>query len=186
MIVLNEERPQTAPSAAAGTDVPMMNPERTLGLLPDEFLSFRLGREEYGIDILRVQEIRSYEEPTRIPNTAPFIKGVVNLRGVIVPIVDLRLTLGCETAEYNDFTVVIVLNVRGRVIGAVVDSVSDVLALGRDSIKPPPELTSVVEADYVLGIGCVKCGDVERMLIITDIEALMSSRDLGLVDIPLS
>jgi purine-binding chemotaxis protein CheW len=89
-----------------------------------EFLTFRLGAEEYGIDILKVQEIRSYEQPTRIANAPAFIKGVVNLRGVIVPIVDLRLKLGCDTAEYNSFTVVIVLNVKGRVVGAVVDSVS--------------------------------------------------------------
>ena len=94
-----------------------------------EYLTFRLGAEEYGIDILRVQEIRSYEAPTRIANAPAFLKGVVNLRGVIVPIVDLRLKLGCDSAEYNHFTVVIVLNVRGRVVGAVVDSVSDVLEL---------------------------------------------------------
>jgi purine-binding chemotaxis protein CheW len=103
-----------------------------------EFLTFRLGAEEYGIDILRVQEIRSYEQPTRIANSPDFIKGVVNLRGVIVPIIDLRLKLGCDTAEYNTFTVVVVLNVRGRVVGAVVDSVSDVLELGKDHIKPRP------------------------------------------------
>ena len=101
-----------------------------------EFLTFRLGQEEYGIDILRVQEIRSYEQPTRIANAPAFIKGVVNLRGVIVPIVDLRMKLGCDCAEYNAFTVVIVLNVKGRVVGAVVDSVSDVLELSRDTIKP--------------------------------------------------
>ena len=101
-----------------------------------EFLTFRLGEEEYGIDILRVQEIRSYEQPTRIANAPAFIKGVVNLRGVIVPIVDLRMKLGCASAEYNTFTVVIVLNVKGRVVGAVVDSVSDVLELSRDTIKP--------------------------------------------------
>ena len=94
-----------------------------------EYLTFRLGGEEYGIDILRVQEIRSYEPPTRIANAPSFIKGVVNLRGVIVPIIDLRVKLGCETIEYNAFTVVVVLNVKGRVVGAVVDSVSDVLAL---------------------------------------------------------
>jgi purine-binding chemotaxis protein CheW len=149
--------------------------------MPAEFLSFRLGGEEYGIDILRVQEIRSYEAPTRIANSPPFIKGVVNLRGVIVPIVDLRLKLGCAAAEYTDFTVVIVLNVRGRVIGAVVDSVSDVLALGAESIKPAPEMSSSVDAGYIIGIGCIRSGDVERMLILTDIEALMSSAEMGLV-----
>ncbi|MCO5336958.1 chemotaxis protein CheW [Delftia tsuruhatensis] len=150
--------------------------------MPNEFLSFRLGGEEYGIDILRVQEIRSYEAPTRIANAPHFIKGVINLRGVIVPIVDLRLKLGCESAEYTDFTVVIVLNVRGRVIGVVVDSVSDVLALGADNIKPAPQMSASVDAGYIMGMGCFKSGDVERMLILTDIEALMSSAEMGLME----
>jgi purine-binding chemotaxis protein CheW len=146
-----------------------------------EFLTFRLGGEEYGIDILRVQEIRSYEQPTRIANAPHFIKGVVNLRGVIVPIIDLRLKLGCESSEYGDFTVVIVLNVRGRVIGAVVDSVSDVLELGKEQIKPAPELSSSIDANYITGIGTVKNGDAARMLILMDIEGLMSSAEMGLI-----
>ena len=148
----------------------------------NEFLSFRLAGEEYAIDILRVQEIRSYEAPTRIANAPHFIKGVVNLRGVVMPIVDLRLKLGCERADYTDFTVVIVLNVRGRVIGVVVDSVSDVLALDADDIKPAPEMSSTVDAGYILGLGCVKSADAQRMLILTDIDALMSSADIGLLD----
>ena len=146
-----------------------------------EFLTFRLGAEEYGIDILRVQEIRSYEQPTRIANAPAFIKGVVNLRGVIVPIIDLRVKLGCETIAYNDFTVVVVLNVRGRVVGAVVDSVSDVLALKKDDVKPAPELNTTVDSSFITGIGTIKNGDVERMLILMDIEALMSSADMGLI-----
>ena len=151
-----------------------------------EFLTFRLGAEEYGIDILRVQEIRSYESPTRIANAPAFIKGVVNLRGVIVPIVDLRLKLGCDNAEYNGFTVVIVLNVRGRVVGAVVDSVSDVLELDKGQIKPAPELNSSIDAGFITGIGAVKNGqgdnESERMLILMDIEGLMSSADMGLIN----
>jgi purine-binding chemotaxis protein CheW len=143
-----------------------------------EFLTFRLGAEEYGIDILKVQEIRSYEQPTRIANAPSFIKGVVNLRGVIVPIVDLRLKLGCETAEYNDFTVAIVLNVKGRVVGAVVDSVSDVLALDAETIKPAPEMNSAVDTSFITGIGSV--GD--RMLILMDIEGLMASAEMGLIN----
>jgi purine-binding chemotaxis protein CheW len=151
-----------------------------------EFLTFRLGEEEYGIDILRVQEIRSYEQPTRIANAPSFIKGVVNLRGVIVPIIDLRLKLGCESAEYNTFTVVVVLNVRGRVVGAVVDSVSDVLELGKDHIKPAPSLNSSVDSSFITGIGTIKSGsgdsETERMLILMDIEGLMSSADMGLIN----
>jgi purine-binding chemotaxis protein CheW len=143
-----------------------------------EYLTFRLGAEEYGIDILRVQEIRSYEPPTRIANAPSFLKGVVNLRGVIVPIVDLRLKLGCDSAEYNHFTVVIVLNVRGRVVGAVVDSVSDVLELGGEAIRPAPQLNANIDAGFITGIGSVG----ERMLILMDIEALMGSSDMGLMD----
>ena len=143
-----------------------------------EFLTFRLGAESYGIEILKVQEIRGYEAPTTIANAPAFIKGVVNLRGVIVPIVDLRLKLNCDTVDYNGFTVVIVLNVKGRVVGAVVDSVSDVLELGKDHVKPAPEMNASVDCNYITGIGSVG----ERMLILMDIEGLMSSADMGLMD----
>jgi purine-binding chemotaxis protein CheW len=143
-----------------------------------EYLTFRLGEEEYGIDILRVQEIRSYEHPTRIANAPHFIKGVVNLRGVIVPIIDLRLKLNCPKNEYNGFTVVIVLNVRGRVIGAVVDSVSDVLELSTEHVRPAPQMNATVDTSFITGIGNVG----ERMLILMDIEALMSSADMGLIE----
>ncbi len=143
-----------------------------------EFLTFRLGAEEYGIDILKVQEIRSYEAPTRIANVPEFIKGVVNLRGVIVPIVDLRLKLAYTSAEYNSFTVVIVLNVRGRIVGAVVDSVSDVLELSKEAVKPAPAMNSTVDAQYITGIGSIN----NRMLILMDIETLMSSHDMGLIE----
>jgi purine-binding chemotaxis protein CheW len=146
--------------------------------LGGEFLTFRLGAEEYGIEILKVQEIRSYEPPTRIANSASFFKGVVNLRGVIVPIVDLRLKFGCDSAEYNSFTVVIVLNIRGRVVGAVVDSVSDVLELPGEAVRPAPEINAAVDTSYITGIANVS----ERMLILMDIEALMSSADMGLID----
>ena len=125
-----------------------------------EFLTFTLGSEEYGIDILKVQEIRGYEAVTKIANTPEFIKGVVNLRGTIVPIVDLRIKFNLGSVEYNQFTVVIILNVRSRVVGIVVDSVSD---------------------DYITGLGTV----AERMLILVDIEKLMTSRDMALVDQPL-
>jgi len=177
-----EERNDVAVAAPLPATAPVTPAADRFAAVPNQFLSFRLGREEYGIDILRVQEIRSYEAPTRIANAPHFIKGVVNLRGVIVPIVDLRLKLACETAEYTDSTVVIVLNVRERVIGAVVDSVSDVLVLGPDSIKPAPEMNALVDADYTIGMGCIKNGDEERMLILTDIEALMSSAEMGLMD----
>jgi purine-binding chemotaxis protein CheW len=152
-----------------------------------EFLTFRLGGEEYGIDILRVQEIRSYEQPTRIANAPAFIKGVVNLRGTIVPIVDLRIKLGCERIDYDSFTVVVVLNVRGRVVGAVVDSVSDVLQLAADRVKPAPELSSGnVDTSYITGIANVPGDGKDRMLILVDIESLMTSTEMGLIEPTLS
>lgn len=141
-----------------------------------EYLTFRLDQEEYGIDILKVQEIRGYEPPTRIANAPSFIKGVVNLRGTIVPIVDMRLKFNCSKAEYNAFTVVIILNLRHRIAGIVVDSVSDVMELPPDSLKAAPEVDSVIDSDVVLGLGSV--GD--KMLILLDIEKLMSGVDMGL------
>lgn len=147
-----------------------------------EFLTFKLGAEEYGMDILKVQEIRSYEAPTRIANAPDFIKGVVNLRGVIVPIIDLRLKFSLGDVPYNDFTVVIVLNVAQRVVGVVVDSVSDVLALAADQIKPAPQFNAMLDAGFISGIGAAKNGDQERILILADIERLMTGVDMGLVD----
>jgi purine-binding chemotaxis protein CheW len=153
------------------------------GNVGGEYLTFRLGGEEYGIDILRVQEIRSYEQPTRIANASAFIKGVVNLRGTIVPIVDLRVKLGCEKVDIDTFTVVIVLNVRGRVVGAVVDSVSDVMQLAGEQVKPAPEMAnSSVDTSYITGIGSISAEGKDRMLILVDIEALMSSTEMGLFD----
>ncbi|MBT9503986.1 MAG: chemotaxis protein CheW [Burkholderiaceae bacterium] len=147
-----------------------------------ECLTFRLGAEEYGIDILRVQEIRGYEAPTRIANALAFVKGVLNLRGTIVPVVDLRLKFGLEEVVYDAVTVTVVLNVAGRTVGAVVDAVSDVVALTGDQVMPAPEFNAVVGSSHVVGIGAIRQGDRERMLILLDIEALMSSAEMGLVN----
>ena len=143
-----------------------------------EFLAFKLGDEEYGIDILRVQEIRSYEQPTRIANAPSFIKGVVNLRGVIVPIVDMRLKFNLDSASYDSFTVVIVLNIANRVVGMVVDAVSDVITLTPDQMRAVPEFHSNIDAEHLLAIGALD----ERMLILIDIEKLMSAAEMGLVN----
>jgi purine-binding chemotaxis protein CheW len=147
-----------------------------------EYLSFKLGAEEYGIDILRVQEIRGYEQPTRIANAPVFIKGVTNLRGVIVPIVDMRVRFGLADVQYNSFTVVIILNIASRTVGMVVDSVSDVLDLGGDQIKPAPEFNGAIDSGYITGLGTIKTGDAERMLILMDIERMMTSAEMGLLD----
>ncbi|WP_422563890.1 chemotaxis protein CheW, partial [Ideonella sp.] len=135
---------------------------------PREYLSFKLGSEEYGIDILKVQEIRGYEPPTRIANAPHFIKGVVNLRGVIVPIVDMRLRFGLPDVQYNSFTVVIILNIAHRTVGMVVDSVSDVLELAHGQIKPAPEFNGAIDAAYITGLGTLRHGEEERMLILMD------------------
>ncbi len=142
-----------------------------------EYLTFRLDQEEYGIDILKVQEIRGYEPPTRIANAPTFIKGVTNLRGTIVPIVDMRLKFNCSRAEYNSFTVVIILNLRTRVVGIVVDSVSDVMELAAENIRSAPDIDSAIDNNCILGLGSVN----ERMLILLDIEKLMSNVDMGLM-----
>ena len=134
-----------------------------------EMLTFRLGSEEYGIDILRVQEIRGYETPTQIANAPAHVKGVINLRGVIVPIVDLRLKFNLPEATYDQFTVVIILNVGARVVGAVVDSVSDVIGITPEQVRAAPELDASVDAGHITGIGTLG----ERMLILLDIERLM-------------
>lgn len=143
-----------------------------------EFLTFTLGAEEYGIDILKVQEIRGYDVVTTIANSPKFIKGVINLRGTIVPIVDLRIKFNLGKVEYDQFTVVIILNVAGRVVGMVVDGVSDVLTLNEEDIKPAPELGSAFDTQYLTGLGTVE----DRMLILIDIEKLITSREMALVD----
>ncbi len=142
-----------------------------------EFLAFKLGAEEYGIDILRVQEIRSYEEPTRIANVPPFIKGVINLRGVIVPIVDLRMKFNLERADCDDFTVVIVLDIGSRVLGMVVDAVSDVVTLAAEQLRRVPDFNAAIAGDHLLAIGALQ----DRMLILVDVVKLMSSVDIGLI-----
>lgn len=163
--------PQGSSSSAAGTLA-------AAGADRHEFLTFSLGREAYGIEILKVQEIRGYEAVTTIPNAPPFLKGVINLRGTIVPIVDLRIKLNFPNVEYTKFTVVIILNVAKRVIGVVVDSVSDVLALMPDQIKPAPSFSGAFDTEYILGMATVE----SRTLILIDIEKLMGSQDMGLME----
>jgi purine-binding chemotaxis protein CheW len=143
-----------------------------------EFLSFTLGQEEYGIDIQKVQELRGYDAVTRIANAPEHIKGVVNLRGIIVPIIDMRIKFNLGTPTYDQFTVVIILNIASRVMGMVVDSVSDVITLMQEQIKPAPAMGSVLDTDYLIGLGTLD----ERMLILVDIDRLMSSSEMGLIE----
>ena len=143
-----------------------------------ELLTFTLGGEEYGIDILKVQEIRGYESVTTIAHVPEFIKGVINLRGIIVPIVDMRIKFKLGNISYDHLTVVIILNIANRVVGMVVDGVSDVITLKAEQIKPPPEFGASLDTQYLLGLGTVE----ERMIILVDIERLMSSRDMELIE----
>jgi purine-binding chemotaxis protein CheW len=143
-----------------------------------EYLTFTLGAEEYGIDILKVQEIRGYDAVTKIANAPPFIKGVINLRGVIVPIVDLRIKFNLGNLTYDQFTVVIILNIGKRVMGIVVDGVSDVIQLSSDNMHPSPEFGSILDTRYILGLGTVE----DRMIIVVDIERLMTSQEMSLID----
>lgn len=139
-----------------------------------EYLSFTLGQEQYGVDILKVQEIRGYDQVTRVPDAPDYIKGVINLRGTIVPVIDLRLKLRLENARYDAFTVMIVLNVEQRVVGIVVDSVSDVIELSAEQIRPTPEFGAAVDTRFINGIGTQD----ERMLILLDIETLLDTAEL--------
>lgn len=141
-----------------------------------EFLTFKLGGEEYGVDIQRVQELRGYDPVTKLPNTPAHFKGVVDLRGLIVPIVDLRIRFNAGSVAYDQFTVVIVVSVADRVVGMVVDSVSDVTALAPDAVKPPPEFGGAIDTRYLTGIGTL--GD--RMLLLVDIERLLQPDALHL------
>lgn len=143
-----------------------------------EYLTFVLGSEEYGLDILKVQEIRGYDAVTQIANTPDFIKGVVNLRGKIVPIVDLRIKFNLGKVEYDEFTVVIILNLGGRVVGIVVDGVSDVMALKEEQLSDVPSLVTSIDTKYIVGLATVE----EQMLILVDIERLMSSEEMELID----
>ena len=160
----SQEKPAVAAAAANQT--------------ANEFLTFILGSEEYGLEILKVQEIRGYDAITHIANAPAFIKGIVNLRGIIVPIIDMRIKFNLGKVEYNEFTVVIILNVASRVMGIVVDGVSDVITLSAEQVKPAPDFAAHLDTDYIIGLGTVD----ERMLILMDIEKLMSSKDMGLID----
>ena len=155
-----------------------MQTDSETNLAVSEYLTFMLGKETYGIDILKVQEIRGYDTVTHIANAPDFMKGVINLRGVIVPIVDMRIKFKVGEPTYHEFTVVIIMNVLDRVIGMVVDSVSDVITLTPEQIRPAPEMGAALDTDYITGLGTQN----ELMLILVDIEKLMSSEEMQLIE----
>ncbi|HEX2200350.1 MAG TPA: chemotaxis protein CheW [Burkholderiales bacterium] len=143
-----------------------------------EYLTFSLGGEEYAVNILQVQEIRAYERVTRIANMPAFIKGVMNLRGTVVPVVDLRVRFNVGSAEYGASTIVIVINIGARTIGMVVDGVSDVVSLKAADVRPAPQIAGVLAAEFLEGVAILD----KRMLILVDIHGLMSSREMGLLE----
>lgn len=181
-VVLTRAAEPPALAAGAARSRPPIAPEprRTDGATPaahHEYLTFRLGAEEYAVDILRVQEIRSFEPPTRMAGAPPFVTGLINLRGVVVPIVDLRLKLECGAASYDALTVVVVLALRSGVVGVVVDAVSDVVELRDRDILPPSPLGNRESAEFLTGIGCLEAGHGEtmrrRMLLLADAETML-------------
>ncbi|MEC8080255.1 MAG: chemotaxis protein CheW [Pseudomonadota bacterium] len=141
-----------------------------------EFLTFVLGDETYALDIMTVKEIRGYEATTKIANAPDFIKGVINLRGDIVPIIDLRIKFGIGEPTYNEWTIVIMLNIHERIVGIVVDGVSDVMNLEDEEVKPAPEFGVAFDSKYLHGLATLE----DHMVIIVDIEALISRDELGL------
>jgi purine-binding chemotaxis protein CheW len=140
-----------------------------------QFLTFHLAGEEYGVGILTVKEIRGWTAVTAIPHSPPWLLGVINLRGVVVPIIDLRIKFNFGNAVYNETTVVIILNVGTRVAGIVVDGVSDVITLAGSDIKPAPSLGNQAETSHIIGFGTVD----ERMRILMDVERLLAGANLG-------
>jgi purine-binding chemotaxis protein CheW len=155
--------------------------EPVIGLQKDqEFLTFTLGSENYALDILAVKEIRGYEAPTKIANAPSFIKGVINLRGDIVPIVDLRIKFNVGSATYDEFTIVIVLHIHNRIVGMVVDGVSDVVSLSKEQLRPPPDFGVAFDSRYLLGLTTVN----EQMIILVNIEELISGEEMGLFNTP--
>lgn len=143
-----------------------------------EVLVFVLGAEEYGVDILKVQEIRGYEKVTPIPSAPEYLKGVVNLRGTIVPVIDMRVKFGMSEPKYDAFTVVVILRIAHRTIGIVVDAVSDVVGLAQDEVKPAPQLGTVVDSSFIAGLATQN----DRMVLLLDIEKLLSSGELNLLN----
>ncbi|MGH7266334.1 MAG: chemotaxis protein CheW [Candidatus Rokuibacteriota bacterium] len=136
----------------------------------NQYLTFSLGQEEYGVEILKVQEIKGYSAITPIPNTPPYVKGVMNLRGTIIPVVDLRSKLGMAAAEYSPFTVIVVVRVGSKTIGLVVDAVSDVLHIPSASLQPAPDFGAQVDADFISGLA--RAGD--KLVVLLDLDRILA------------
>lgn len=146
--------------------------------LSNQYVTFQLGVETYGISILKLNEIIAYQICTTIPNVPIFIKGVLNLRGIVVPVIDLRERFGMEMKDYDQFTVIMILDVAGRIMGLVVDAVSDVIALNREDIKPRPHFSTGINTDFIFGMGIKD----NKFIILLDVDKLLSDDELDMVD----
>jgi purine-binding chemotaxis protein CheW len=142
-----------------------------------QLVTFSIGGEEFGVEILKVQEIVRSMEMTRVPNAPDFVEGVVNLRGRVIPIIDMRKRFGLERKEHDSRTRIIVIDMNGVVTGFVVDSVSEVLRLPRNTIEPPPPVVAGIESEYISGVGKLE----DRLLILLDMDSLLSSKEQRLL-----
>jgi len=152
--------------------------ETTEKALSNQYVTFQLGAETYGISILKLNEIIAYQSCTTIPNVPNFIKGVLNLRGIVVPVIDLRERFGMELKEYDQFTVIMILDVSGRIMGLVVDAVSDVLTLNSEDVKPRPHFSTGISTEFIYGMGIKD----NKFIILLDVDKLLSDEELNMVD----
>ena len=146
--------------------------------LSNQYVTFQLGTETYGISILKLNEIIAYQTCTTIPNVPSFIKGVLNLRGIVVPVIDLRERFGMDIKDYDQFTVIMILDVSGRIMGLVVDAVSDVIALNGEDVKPRPHFSTGISTEFIQGMGIKD----NKFIILLDVDKLLSDEELNMVD----
>jgi purine-binding chemotaxis protein CheW len=143
-----------------------------------QYVTFLLADEEYGVDIMKVREIIGYKGFTKIPNVTEFIKGVLNLRGAVVPVIDLRLKFGMEEKEYDKFTVIMIAEVAGKTMGIIVDAVSDVVSLNEEDIQPKPDFSADIDTDFINGMGKKE----DKFIILLDIDKVLSESEIEAVE----
>ncbi|MGQ9843926.1 MAG: chemotaxis protein CheW [Spirochaetota bacterium] len=148
---------------------------RTDSTQTDQFVTFIIGNEVFGVEVLKVQEIIGMTHITHVPNTLPYMKGVINLRGSVVPVIDMRKKIGLEEIEYTAFTVIIITEIKGKLIGMIVDSVEDVVAIPVEKIQDAIHFTSQVATDYIKGIGQLD----DNLIIILDVDKLLTTDELA-------
>jgi purine-binding chemotaxis protein CheW len=138
-----------------------------------QLVSFFIGSEEFGVDILYVQEINRMSQVTKVPNAPDFVNGVINLRGRVIPVIDLRLKFGMPKKEHDKNTRIIVMEVSGKTVGFIVDSVNEVLRISKDVTEPPPELAMGINSEYIKAVGKLE----DRLLILIDLEKILSKEE---------